>query len=141
MKKSVVTGILVKDDQNRILLVKKPEGVGPYPGTYLTPGGGVKTGEKIEAAALRELYEETSVKIKNLKQAMFLDDVTPNWQGEMTHYIMLLYTADFVSGSLEATEGDDDNLEVIKFFNKDEVKEITLSPPLEKLLKYLGWLN
>ena len=37
MKKVVVTGVLVKNDKEEYLLVKKPKGVGPYAGTYLTP--------------------------------------------------------------------------------------------------------
>ena len=67
MNKSVVTGILVRNDKGNLLLVKKPDGVGPYAGMYLTPGGGVKTGEAVDNAVLRELYEETGVKINNLK--------------------------------------------------------------------------
>ena len=138
MKKSVVTGILVRKD-NRILLVKKPDNVGPYAGTYLTPGGGVNTGEAIDEAALRELYEETGVKVSNLKRIFFDDVVTENWKGDEAHYIMLLYTADYLSGDLQPTEGDDDNLEVIKWFSEDELKEIKLSPPLKKFLLKLGY--
>ncbi|HSW81182.1 MAG TPA: NUDIX hydrolase [Candidatus Saccharimonas sp.] len=138
LQKSVVTGILVKNSEGKLLLVKKPDGVGPYAGTYLTPGGGVNTGEAVDKAALRELYEETGVTIKNLTRVFFDDDVTENWQGIPTQYIMLMYTADYVSGNLQPTEGDDDNLAVIKWFAKDELHSITLSPPLVKLLKVTG---
>ena len=138
MNKSVVTGILVKKD-SKVLLVKKPDNVGPYAGTYLTPGGGVNTGEAIDEAALRELYEETGVKVSNLKRIFFDDVVTENWKGDEAHYIMLLYTADYLSGDLQPTEGDDDNLEVIKWFSEEELKEVKLSPPLEKFLLKLGY--
>lgn len=138
LKKSVVTGVLVRNAAGKLLLVKKHEGVGPYAGTYLTPGGGVNTGEAADKAALRELYEETGVKVKNLKRVFFDDDVTENWQGVPRHYIMLMYTADYVSGDLHPTEGDDDNLEVIKWFSKDELDSIPLSPPLVKLLETTG---
>jgi len=141
LKKSVVTGILVKNSDGQLLLVKKPDGIGPYAGTYLTPGGGVETGEAADDAALRELYEETGVKIKNLKRVFFDDDITDNWQGIPRHYIMLMYTADYVSGDLHPTEGDDDNLEVIKWFSKNELGSIPLSPPLVKLLKTTGDLT
>ena len=113
MKKSVVTGILVRKD-DKVILVKKPENVGPYAGTYLTPGGGVNTEEEIDEAALRELYEETGVKVTNLNRAYFDNAVTENWKGDKTHYIMLLYTAYYLSGNLQSTKGDDDNLEIIK---------------------------
>jgi len=139
MNKSVVTGILVRNDKNQVLLVKKPDNVGPYAGMLLTPGGGVKTGESSDQAALRKLYEETGVKVTNLKREVFDDAVTKNWKGDKTHYIMLLYTGDLVSGDLKPTEGDDDNLEIIKWFTPDELKDLQLSPPLKKFLIHLGY--
>lgn len=138
MNKSVVTGILVKNPEGKILLVKKREGVGPYPGTYLTPGGGVNTGESADQAVRRELYEETGVKAANIRRVLFDDDVTENYRGEQTHYIMLLYTGDYVSGDLRPTEGDDDKLEVIRWFTPQEAAALPLSPPLQKLLGFIG---
>jgi len=139
LKKSVVSGILVKNSEGKLLLVKKPDGVGPYKGTYMTPGGGVETGESADDAASRELYEETGVKLSNLKRVFFDDDVTDNWEGIPRHYIMLMYTGDYVSGDLKPTEGDDDNLEVIKWFSIEEAKGLPLSPPTKKLLLHLGY--
>src|SRR4030088_2152295 len=104
--KLVVTGVLVRNAEGQLLLVRKPDGVGPYAGTYLIPGGGVKSGESADSAALRELYEETGVKVRNLRRVFFDDDVTENWQGIVKHFIMLMYTAEYVSGSLQPTEGD-----------------------------------
>ena len=141
LNKSVVTGILVANTAGELLLVKKPDGVGPYKGTFLTPGGGVNTGEPADEAALRELYEETGVRVTNLKRVFFDDDITENWQGKRRHYIMLMYTADYVSGDLKPTEGDDDNLEVIRWFSHDELTNISLSSPLEKLLRHLGHIT
>ena len=71
----------------------------------------------------------------------FDDDVTGNWQGILKHFIMLLYTADYLSGDLKPTSGDDDNLEIIKWYSVDELKILKLSPPLSKLLKKLGYLK
>lgn len=139
LKKAVVTGVLVKNADNKFLLVKKANNIGPYPGTYLTPGGGVNTGEPADNAALRELYEETGVRVKNLKRALFDDDVTENWQGVKRHYIMLLYTADYISGDLEPTEGNDDIFDYVGWFGKDDLASIKLSPPLKKLLKHIGY--
>jgi len=139
IKKSVVTGILVKNQKGELLLVKKIEGVGPYAWMYLTPGGGVNTGEPIDEAVQRELFEETGVRVKNLKRVSFDDDVTKNWRGNETHYIMLLYTGEYVSGDLNPTEEDDDDLEVIEWFDKARINKIPLSPPLKKLLKQLKY--
>jgi len=138
--KSVVTGVPVSKD-DKVLLVKKPDGVGPYAGMYLTPGGGVKTGEPADKAALRELYEETGVNVTDLQRLGFDDAVTANWKGVETHYIMLLYTAKYLAGDLAPTEGDDDHLAVIKWFSKEELQKLPLSPPLKKLLLSLGYLS
>ena len=125
MKQSVVSGVLVFNDKNEVLLVKKPDGVGPYPGTYLTPGGGVHIAEPADKAATRELYEETGVEVKNLKRMWFSDVVTPNWEGVETHYIMLFYTAEYVSGNLQSTE-EEPELEIIQWFDKKEVQKLPL---------------
>jgi len=140
MEKSVVTGILVKNADGALLLVKKPDGVGPYAGMYLTPGGGVHTGEPIDEAVQRELYEETGVKIRNLQRVFFDDSVTENWEGVKKHFIMLLYTGEYVSGDLHSTEGDDDHLAIIRWFSPEELSGINLSPPLKKLLQRLGYV-
>lgn len=140
MEKSVVTGILVRNSDGKLLLVKKQDGIGPYAGMYLTPGGGVKTGEPADDAVQRELYEETGVKVTNLKRVFFDDDVTENWQGVKKHFIMLLYTASYISGDLKSTEDDDDNLAEIKWFAANELKTLKLSPPLKKLLSITNYI-
>ena len=141
VEKSVVTGILVRDAEGKVLLVKKSDGRGPYAGMYLTPGGGVEDGEPVDVAALRELYEETGVKVNNLKRVYFDDGITANWEGIQKHFIDLLYTADYVSGDLKPTEGNDDDFEVIGWFSASKLKTMALSPPLEKLLRATDTLS
>ena len=51
--------ILIKD--GKILLIHRKNGGNEY---YSFPGGGVEKGETIEDACIRELLEETSIKIK-----------------------------------------------------------------------------
>jgi len=138
LKKSVVSGVLVKRNDGKFLVVKKANNAGPYAGTYLTPGGGVETGESADEAALRELYEETGIKVNNLKRAFFDDDVTGNWKGIKRHFIMLLYTANYESGTLGQTKGNDDEFEDVGWYSAEELKSMDLSPPLEKLLKAEG---
>ena len=141
MEKAIVTGILVKNNKKQYLLVRKEKNVGPYPNTWLTPGGYIDEGESADACVIRELYEETGVKVKNLRRVTFDEDFTENWKGKKVHLIMLLYTGNFVSGDLKPTAGDDDHLKNIEFFSASEIKKLQLSPPLEKLLRALAILN
>ncbi len=139
--KSIVTGVLVKNSNNEYLLVKKANNVGPYAGTYLPPGGGVNVGERVDDAAVRELYEETGVEVTNLKRAYFDDDITENWAGDIKHFIGLLYTADYASGGLEPTEGNDDTFDEVGWFSLETMEQLPLAPPLTKLLVHLGFLK
>lgn len=52
--------VIVVDDQGRVLLLRGGDPRRPQAGTWwFTPGGGVEDGETVEAAARRELAEET----------------------------------------------------------------------------------
>lgn len=62
--------VLVLDPSDRILLM---EGMTAWaPGVWFTPGGGVHPGETLEAAAIRELWEETSHVAAALGPAVWL---------------------------------------------------------------------
>ena len=51
--------VVLFDVAGRVLLIKR--GNPPFEGAYALPGGFVDVGEKVEAAARRELLEETGV--------------------------------------------------------------------------------
>ena len=116
----VVTGVLIFKDKKKVLLCKKPDGVGPYPGCWLTPGGGIENNESLNECAKREVYEEVGVKITNLKKSYVTDFITKNWKGNKVQFIAVLFTAEYDSGTLGSTENDDDRMKEIKWFKIEQ---------------------
>ncbi|MDP1739221.1 MAG: NUDIX hydrolase [Caulobacter sp.] len=88
-----------------VLLIKR--GNPPRQGQWSLPGGRIEWGETTEAAALRELKEETGVDAELLGLIDVVDGVmTSRETGEITrHYIMIDYAARWTTG--EVVAGDD----------------------------------
>lgn len=56
--------VLLVDDRDRLLLfLDSDPGLSPVPRWWITPGGGVEPGEGDVEAAVRELFEETGVRV------------------------------------------------------------------------------
>ena len=55
-------GALVFDAAGRLLLIRR--GHAPHEGLWSVPGGRVETGESLEAAVEREVFEETGLRVR-----------------------------------------------------------------------------
>lgn len=64
-KPSVTVDCVVFDDRDRLLLILRRHP--PFAGQFALPGGFVDSGETTEAAARRELAEETGLKARDLR--------------------------------------------------------------------------
>jgi 8-oxo-dGTP pyrophosphatase MutT (NUDIX family) len=56
--------IFVLDDERRVLLMHERRDIGSDQSHWITPGGGVEPGESLVEAALREVYEETGLRLE-----------------------------------------------------------------------------
>ncbi len=88
-----------------VLLIRR--GTRPLQGEWSLPGGRIERGERAEAAALRELSEETGV---TARMAGLVDVVDAIFTSRQTaavtrHYLLFDYAAVWVSG--EPVAGDD----------------------------------
>lgn len=131
----VVAAIIEKDGQ--ILLGQKPKGIGPYPNTWHLPGGGVHLeDETLEAALVREIREEIGITVKDIERISFDEDYEPDKHGETTHYVFLIYKVAYKSGKVKA----DDDIEELRWFDRNNLSSIPMPRPSIKLFKKLGWM-
>lgn len=100
----------------KILLIRR--GSHPYQGMYALPGGFVKPNETLEAAAFRELQEETGADCEYLQQLRTFSD--PN-RDPRYWVITCAYTALVNGTSLKISAGSD--AADVKWFNIDLSKD------------------
>jgi 8-oxo-dGTP diphosphatase len=92
-----VAVIIIKD--GKVLLGKRIGSHGD--GTWNFPGGHLEYGENWEDCAMREIGEETGLKIVNVKFGFLTNDV---FEKEEKHYITIFMLADCDSGEPEIKE-------------------------------------
>jgi 8-oxo-dGTP diphosphatase len=88
-----------------VLLIRR--GTKPLAGDWSMPGGRIEFGERAEAAALRELAEETGITARLVGLVDVVDAIfTSRTTGAVArHYLLFDYAAVWVSG--EPVAGDD----------------------------------
>lgn len=72
-------------------------------GTWSLPGGHLEFGESFEDTAVREVAEETGVRITNLRFGAVTNDV---FTGEDRHYVTIWLLSDHAGGEPEILEPD-----------------------------------
>lgn len=131
----IVVALIEKDD--KVLLGRKPDGVGPYPDTWHIPGGGINLGEEsLEDAVRREVREETGLEVTDIERVRFDEDFEPNKHGEMVHYIFLGFRMKAVEENFQA--GDD--MVHLEWVKKLELKNLPLNRPTVKYFQDVGLL-
>lgn len=94
MDRRPLVGIAVVVIKNhRVLLGERINAHGA--GTWAFPGGHLEFGESIEDCAIREVFEETGIRIKNLKHGPYTNDF---FEAEGKHYVTLFVIAEYDSG-------------------------------------------
>jgi ADP-ribose pyrophosphatase YjhB (NUDIX family) len=105
---------LVLNDKNQLLLGKR--GIEPAKGQWCLPGGFVEIDESMEAAALRELKEETGLTGKPLSFVGCTYQKS-NFYGGV---IIFGYSVEIIQGEMKA--GDD--MEDLKYYDLDNLPPV-----------------
>lgn len=86
-----------------VLLIRR--GKPPSAGKWNIPGGHLEFGETVRAAAIREAFEETNLRIVNPRLIDVVDIVSPRSDGTGAHWTLVDFRADWQGDT--ATAGSD----------------------------------
>lgn len=138
METRVIVGAIIENSKGEILIGRKPKNKGVYLDAWHLPGGGIEHGEIIEDALKREIKEETGLDIFDIKPVIFSDDITERIDDGVVNKIYMIFL-DFIckAKSDDFIAGDD--LEILKWLPKSEIRNYKFTPPAENLFKFLGW--
>lgn len=123
-----VGAVVFKGD--RVLLVRR--GQPPAEDLWAIPGGSVELGETLQAAAEREIFEETGIQIRAAQPIYIFDVIERDETRHIRfHYVIVDLAADYVSGELSA---GDDAVEV-RWISAEEINSLSVSSSTLELLK------
>jgi 8-oxo-dGTP diphosphatase len=78
----------------------------PLKGYWSLPGGLVETGERLDAAVVREVFEETGLRVRPSSRFEIFERIMRDASGRAEyHYVLVDYVCRVVKGTLRA--GDD----------------------------------
>ena len=127
----VGVGAVVRRD-GRILLVKRARP--PHAGLWAIPGGRVRWGETLQAAAEREILEETGVRIRAGDPVHAFDLVERDGEGRVTrHYVVIDLAAEYLGGEPRAGSDAAD----AGWFSEGELAALPLNPDTAALIRRL----
>lgn len=84
-----------------VLLIER--GKPPLMGWWTLPGGLVEAGERLESAVVREVLEETGLRVKPVAIAAVFERIMPDLEGRTEyHYVIVDYLCERLGGTLAA---------------------------------------
>ncbi len=126
-----MTADIIVEKENEIVLIKRKNE--PYKGYWEMPGGFVEENETVEETALREVTEETSLKVKLKEILGVYSDVKRDPRGRVT---TVVFITEAVGGKLKA----DTDAEDARWFDVNDVDADSLAFDHPKIFRaYLKW--
>ncbi len=119
---------IIEDGNENIILIKRK--YPPFKNFYALPGGIVKRGEKPKVALIREVKEETNLKVKIVRKIGLYDEAGRDQRGKIhstAYKCKILGNISDMKSGVEAGE--------VKIFSKEQVKKLELAFDHKKMLK------
>ena len=115
----------------RILLVQR--GRPPFQGYWGLPGGSVELGETVEAAAVREVAEETGLIVRVTRFLGYTDGIERDEAGQVRwHYVILYVEAAVTGGALTPADDAQD----VRWLTQEEARQLALTDAVERCLAW-----
>ena len=129
--------IIVRD--GRILLMRESAAydTNTKAGLYQFPGGRVEPGEPFMDGLLREIQEETAIKI-TIGKPFHIDEWMPTVKGQKLHIVAIFFVCEYQTGEVRLSEEHDD----FQWVNLEEVRKLnTMVPDNQVAEKFLSQLT